>query len=100
MKANRSVGSAWPLVFILAGCAANIVPTGPDTYMMSDTAGWVNYHRAIDTCRSQGKDMMPLATSSHYGSLNTADYPKVFFKCVPVPESSVKGQAASPAPGG
>ena len=47
---------------------------------MSDIAGWVNYHRAVDYCRDQGKDMMPMATSSFYGSLNTADYPKVFFQ--------------------
>lgn len=99
MKGIEGFCAGLPLALILAGCSTNIVATGPDTYMMSDIAGWVNYHRAVDYCRDQGKDMMPMATSSFYGSLNTADYPKVFFQCVPLPEPAAKSQAMQPTPG-
>jgi hypothetical protein len=84
---------------ILTGCTTNIVATGPETYMMSDMAGWVNYRRAVYYCSDQGKDMLPVAPSSYYGSLNTADNPKVFFKCVPISELATKGSATQQAPG-
>jgi len=90
-------GVSLPLMMI-AGCSA-IVPTGPDTYMISDIAGWVNYDRAAGYCRDQNKDMLPIASSSYYGSLNTPEYPKVFFKCVPLSEASQQEQAAAKTPG-
>ena len=99
MKANKGFCAGLLSALILAGCSTNIVPTGPDTYMMSDTAGWVNYHRAVDYCRDQKKDMIPVASSSYYGSVNTPDYPKVFFRCVPISEAAVKEQASQRTPG-
>jgi hypothetical protein len=99
VKANKGSFVGLPLAVILAGCATNIVATGPDTYMMSDIAGWVNYRRAVYYCSDQGKDMAPVASSSYYGTLNTADDPRVFFKCVPISESATKRQGTQPAPG-
>lgn len=99
MKANKGSCVGLLLALILAGCTTNIVMTGPETYMMSDIAGWVNYRRAVYYCSDQGKDMLPMASSSYYGTLNTADDPKVFFKCVPIPESAAKGQPRQQAPG-
>jgi len=97
---NRKLrlGAALPLVMMITGCAT-IVPTGPDTYMMADIAGWVNYNRASGFCRDQQKDMLPIASSSYYGSLNTPDYPKVFFKCVPLSEATIQEQATQKTPG-
>ncbi len=97
---NRILRFGATLPLLLVAACSTIVPTGPDTYMISDIAGWVNYNRASGFCRDQNKDMLPVASSSYYGSLNTPEYPKVFFKCVPLSEASREEPATAKTPGG
>lgn len=61
-------------VTILSGCAASVVPAGPDTYMISTTeigltqGGRVKaeaYRKADEWCRARGLVMVPIAVDQH-----------------------------------
>jgi hypothetical protein len=61
-------------VTILSGCAASVVPAGPDTYMISTTeigltqggrAKAEAYRKADEWCRARGLVMVPIAVDQH-----------------------------------
>ena len=63
----------------LAGCAAQVVPVGPDTYAVSSSgAGFSNagqrakvYHTANEFCAKRGLVMVPVSLDAKRGALFT-----------------------------
>jgi hypothetical protein len=77
----------------LIGCASQgPVPMGMDTYQLSGTGAWSwssgsalkgDLFREADTfCRSQGKQMMPVNTTSNDGSFQRFAQAELQFRCL------------------
>ncbi len=77
---------------IISGCATEIVPIGPDTYMMADTGAWSwsaggalkagIYKEANEFCAKQQKVMMPVVTNQNNGSFSDFAHAEVQFRCL------------------
>ena len=101
----------WPLclTFLVGGCASSgPVPMGPDTYMLSNTGTWRwslggaltgdLFREANAFCSQQGKQMLPVNTTSNNGSLSQFAQANVQFRCLAAGDPELRRPDLSAVP--
>ena len=94
---------------VLVGCASQgPVPMGMDTYQLSSTGAWSwssgaalkgdMFREADAFCRSQGKQMLPVNTTSNDGSFQRFAQAELQFRCLAPGDPELRRPTLEPVP--
>jgi hypothetical protein len=93
----------------LFGCASNVIPMGPDTFMLEDTGAWSwssgnamkggLYQKANDFCATRGQHLMPIDAKSNNSCMSyncPFAHAEISFRCLPGTDAELRRPQVKP----